>query len=56
MFRSPITLLLVALLMVWAVGCSDNPLETSGDTPNLSEDFGGYTARLPCGPAVFVSK
>jgi len=44
MFRSPITLLLVALLMVWAVGCSDNPLETSGDTPNLPEDFGGYTA------------
>jgi len=44
MFRSPITLLLVALLMVWAVGCSDNPLETSGDTPNLPEDFDGYTA------------
>jgi len=44
MFRSRIILLFTALLMVWAVGCSDNPLETAGDTPNLTEDFGGYTA------------
>jgi len=44
MFRRPITLLLAALLLIWAVGCSDNPLETAGDTPNLSDDFGGYTA------------
>ncbi len=44
MFRSPITLVLSALLMVWAVGCSDSPIETTGDTTNLSDEFGGYTA------------
>jgi hypothetical protein len=36
--------LLGAVLMIWAVGCSDNPTGTTGDTPSLTDEFGGYTA------------
>jgi hypothetical protein len=35
---------MASLLMIWAVGCSNNPTDTTGDTTNLAEDFGGYTA------------
>ena len=34
--------LAVAALMVWAVGCSDNPVKTD-NTQDLADDFGGYT-------------
>jgi hypothetical protein len=44
MLRNTMTALFAALLLVWVVGCSDNPLETAGDTSNLTEDFGGYSA------------
>jgi len=36
--------LLGAMLMIWAVGCSDNPTSTAGDSPSLADEFGGYTA------------
>lgn len=38
--------LFAAALLLWAVGCSNNPSDpqTDSDLPNISSDFGGYTA------------
>jgi len=38
--------LLALALLFWVAGCSDNPsqTDTATETPNLEEDFGGYTA------------
>ncbi|RKX28327.1 MAG: hypothetical protein DRP47_04615 [Candidatus Zixiibacteriota bacterium] len=37
--------LLALVLMIWAVGCSDNPAETTtNQTLDLDSEFGGYTA------------
>lgn len=44
MLRNTLTIMSAMLLLIWAIGCSDNPLETTGDTSNMTDDFGGYTA------------
>ena len=44
MLKRTILPLLASLVLIWAIGCSDNPLQADGDTPSLSEEFGGYTA------------
>ncbi|MCP4685673.1 MAG: hypothetical protein GY867_09530 [bacterium] len=46
MFKKIVLPLLAAALLVWAIGCSDNPSDpqTDADLPNINSDFGGYTA------------
>ncbi len=45
MFRKLTLPLLAITLLLWVVGCSDNPVDTDAvDNPNLEDEFGGYTA------------
>lgn len=44
MLKKTLYLAIVMSLLVWAAGCSDNPTGIVGDTENLAEEFGGYTA------------
>ena len=46
MMRKVFLPLLALALLFWVAGCSNNPsqTDTTADTPNLEEDFGGYTA------------
>jgi hypothetical protein len=44
MFNKLIFKLVVASLMLWAVGCSDSPVETDAVDQALADEFGGYTA------------
>lgn len=46
MLRKLFLPLLTLSFLLWTVGCSDNPStpEINSETPNLNDDFGGYTA------------
>jgi hypothetical protein len=44
MTHKPITAFMAWALMLWAVGCSDSPVETAPVDQNLADEFGGYTA------------
>ncbi len=46
MFKKFAIPLFTAALLVWAIGCSDNPSEplTDADLPNINDDFGGFAA------------
>ena len=44
MFYKLIFKLVAASLTLWAIGCSDNPIETEAVDPVQAEEFGGYTA------------
>jgi hypothetical protein len=46
MFKKIVFPLFAAALLVWAIGCSDNPSEPQidADLPNINDDFGGYAA------------
>lgn len=45
MIKTRASLLSAALLLLWAVGCSDNPVDNPGDTSSVTGDFGGYTTE-----------
>ncbi len=45
MFKRTLLPLVATLLLIWAVGCSDNPTNTTGDTTDLNDGFGGYTTE-----------
>jgi len=44
MIRRIVLPVIVALLMLWAVGCSDNPTSTPEEAATVAQDFGGFTA------------
>jgi hypothetical protein len=45
MLKKSLFPVMALLLLVWAVGCSDNPVDTVGDTAGTTSDFGGYTTE-----------
>jgi len=46
MSRNLFALLLAAVVLFWAGGCSENPTAPASDNLNLEDEFGGYTASM----------
>jgi hypothetical protein len=44
MIRNVLLSLIALALILWSIGCSENPSEPVNENPNLEDEFGGYTA------------